>query len=229
LNDGVLGDARILRPDTARAMRQLSSEDQPGSGIGNGLGWSVETYLDRVSFGHAGGMPGVSTQLRAFPAERSAFIILTNAGAHELVAEIVKHLTREIAPGAAGRAPAHLPQPARQTNNVAPFVGTWVGTIRHVDGDYQVRLAVAGDGAVSIQFNGHETLKLKDVTFRDALSGTVQALMPTQPEYPDVPNLQFVLERDGDRLIGVCKSYAYRQFGLPHWVELRRSSPVPSQ
>lgn len=227
LNAGLLDGVRILKPDTARLMQRLSSEDVPGSGRGSGLGWAVDTFLGQPSFSHAGGAPGVSTQVRAFPDRRIALVVLTNAGAHDVVAEITRRITVALIPDARDPLPATEPPTAvaPPSESVSPgaTVGTWDGRLHQVDGDIDLRLVVRADGQVTVSFAGQPPQPLRGVAVNDTqISGLLDALIPSQAGFPGVPELSFQLERDGDRLQGLCKAYAYRQFGLPFWVALKR-------
>ena len=72
LAGGELDGARVLAPDTVRAM---THEGHIG---GRGLGWAVRREGGRLHVQHPGGGPGFATLMRLYPEERLGIVALAN-------------------------------------------------------------------------------------------------------------------------------------------------------
>lgn len=220
LNDGTLDGNRILRPESAQAMRTLSSlrdPQQPGSG--NGIAWFVGDYLGVPNFAHSGGMPGVSTRVRGFPEHNSGYVALLNAGASGFRGEIEKRLTPILIPGAVEQPSVTKPAPPPDPDWSA-FIGTWSGRLLHHGGDLEARLTLDGRKSARIAFNGRPPLTLRDLSLKSGrLTGSVTTRLATQPSFHGLVDLQIRLERNGKNLSGIGVAQARDYFSLSHFME----------
>ncbi len=216
LGDGALEGARVLSPESARAMRTQTSRRADGGG--NGVGWFTAPAFGRPSFSHTGGMPGVSTMVRAFPEEKHATIVLTNSSSRVLTTEVTRRLTAVLFPD--GR-PDRTPEP-EAAGDLDAHVGSWKGRLAHYEGDIPLTLTVGKDKTATLGW-GRETVKLREVGVRGGrLMGEAEGLLRSDTGFRGTPLLRFQLRLSGDRLTGVCMALAPGYFCLSHWVDLTR-------
>jgi CubicO group peptidase (beta-lactamase class C family) len=85
---------RMLRAASIREMQRVHAQLDVGSGYG--LGWQIDDDGGFRRVGHTGGMPGVTTVLTLFPAERVVIVVLANQRsdlivplAHRLAAALI--------------------------------------------------------------------------------------------------------------------------------------------
>lgn len=134
--DGPAGGAQIVRGSTLREMQRVQWLHSDWLS-GWGLGFVVRRREDRTLIEHGGAVPGYRTQLSICPADKLAFIVLTNADDGE-PATYVEQAHKLIAPAirkAAAPPPAAPPDPAWQR---------YAGTYRNIWGDAQVLLLSDG-------------------------------------------------------------------------------------
>jgi CubicO group peptidase (beta-lactamase class C family) len=72
LRDG----APLLTTKSIDAMQRIQTRESSRQGYG--LGWQINDDLEVRHVGHTGGMPGVTTTLSLFPAERLVIVVLAN-------------------------------------------------------------------------------------------------------------------------------------------------------
>jgi CubicO group peptidase (beta-lactamase class C family) len=81
-NDGALGDARILAPDTIRLMLTPQAATSPGQG----LCWATEHREGHRHWGHNGSDPGIETNMSFRPADGIGTILFANRADMDLSA-----------------------------------------------------------------------------------------------------------------------------------------------
>jgi CubicO group peptidase (beta-lactamase class C family) len=118
----------ILSDQTIDEMQKPTMEI--GDGQGYGAGWNISTYPgNHLCVSHSGGMGGVSTSLRLFPAEKIAVVVLTNSSSpapHLIADEIVATLM----PDARRKESAQNRQVEETVFKPASeLIGTWKGTV----------------------------------------------------------------------------------------------------
>ena len=231
LGDGALGDVRILREETARAMRRPAKADGPESK--NGIGWFVGTIHGRPAFWHSGWMPGVSTLVRGFPGERAATIVLTNADERAVTNEVSDALAgillgepgkAEAKAPAAGNSPAAAPASSPPAGAPAPpLAGLWEGRMERSPGAIPIRIEQRRAGPAHLFLGGKDLgpMALK-VDEEGAWAAQVPCPVPLREGYSGKIDLEFQLTREGDRLTGLCVAIGPETFDLSHWVELTR-------
>jgi CubicO group peptidase (beta-lactamase class C family) len=86
---------RMLRAESIREMQRVHAEIDVGSGYG--LGWQIDDDGGFRQVGHTGGMPGVTTVLTLFPAERVVVVVLANKRS-DLIVPVAHRLTAAVIP-----------------------------------------------------------------------------------------------------------------------------------
>jgi len=246
LGGGILDGTRLLREESVQAMQRMTGRSGPDAGTG--IGWAVGTHMGQRCFWHSGGMPGVSTIVRAYPGAGCATVVLANTHCGNFTSDVADRLAKVLLPGGApprggdGARPLDfspeapqdqvggtlvLPAARSSGETSAELRGVWEGRLQHFDGDISLRLIVKDDGNVEVSFNGRRAGRLRDAKLRESgLTGRIVALIRTQRGFHGVPELEFRLERDGDRMTGVVVAMADGYFALSHWVEIERKRGV---
>ena len=105
----------ILSEQSIDEMQQPTAE--AGIGQGYGIGWATSEYPGgRRSVSHTGGMGGVATSLRLFPAEKIAIVVLTNSGSHPVAGLVTEEIVGVMIPGAAAQAAGPSSSTPRSSN-----------------------------------------------------------------------------------------------------------------
>jgi CubicO group peptidase (beta-lactamase class C family) len=245
LGEGVAGQRAILSAASRAAMQR---RETPGDGAaGYGLGWQVNDDLHghRV-VSHTGGMPGVATNLMLFPDERLVIAVVTNTRhgipfqAGEEIAALL--LPRFAATRAERRAAAAArPAPVAGAPDVAPFAGSWVGTLRTYEDTLPVALVFQPDGDVHVRLADQPPALLSVLAARpDGLSGWFPGRIPTEEQgrHPHRVLLQLRLLQGDDgratspapRLAGQATAQTMEEpihYALTSYLELRRVAELP--
>jgi CubicO group peptidase (beta-lactamase class C family) len=226
LAGGVLEGVRILSEESAHAMQRATGAERYG------IGWFVGRERGRRIIEHSGGMPGVATQLRLFPDDNCAVVVLTNRDSTGLPREVAGRVGRVLFPEdaapdgasdhtATGSALERFKEPEKPE----PPTGRWSGRLVHLDGDIPVAMEFTGNDAVRITLGDSRS---RNTTFRirgdGRLLAGIRAMVRTQSDFHGIPELEFRLTRKDDRLTGVAVAQASGYFALSHWVELTRES-----
>lgn len=95
IGDGMYGDARILKPETARAMRELHTEADFTRKWG--LGWSLREINGVRAVEHTGATNGFMGRLCVIPERKFALAILTNGeNGGSVHSAIYVHILRQV-------------------------------------------------------------------------------------------------------------------------------------
>jgi len=219
LGDGALGDVRVLRAESAVAMRTPAKP-----GLATGIGWGLGRRRGREMIGHTGGMPGVATIVRAWPKERVAFIVLTNSSLRKLGDETAKRIEEALLPDA-NLDSAELTEPGPGPAEPGRLEGAWQGKLAHFRGDVALKFEVTAKGEARLGLGDRPAVALRDVRIqRDGLTGRLEGLLETRPDFHGNVTLELRLALDGKRLTGVALAQAAGYFALAHWVELSRAA-----
>lgn len=151
MQDGELDGARVLKPETARAMRAYETDADPFRSWG--LGWSRREVGGELLIEHNGATNGQTARLTMVPSRRFAITILTNHGsggaAHTAISEAALEQLLGIV--------ETRPSPVDYAEHA---LQRWAGTYSHQLGD--VTLAVK-DGGFDVSrvhrnpFSGEQT------------------------------------------------------------------------
>lgn len=221
-----LPDQKPILSDSAIDDMQRSTADA-GNGQGYGIGWLTSEYQGgRRSVSHTGGMGGVSTSLRLFPAEKIAIVVLTNAGSHPVAGAVMNEIEKTVLPDLARKPPV----PAPAVASFAPpdaLVGTWTGQVHTHRAPLNFTLEIKNDGDVHARLGNQLQTLLNRVALRDGyLTGTMMGDIGTEDASRTPHTLSVSLKLRGSVLVGgiTAMSLPARRVGnaLTHWVELKK-------
>lgn len=232
-----LSDQRpILRDETIDLMvRDNHTTGTPGGFYGTdwfyGLGWGgrERSQYGYRWYGHEGGMPGVSAQLKLIPSERMAVAVLSNsrqALTDDIVDSIIDALLPDY-PGLRRRDPTSGAAPASPP--FAPsqgLLGEWRGQIRTWSGTLPVVMLFQADRDVHIKVGEQLETLVNNVRFEnERLTGRCHGTMPTIDVRPYPHNLRLSLTLRGSTLSGVvaaATTNARDHYYLPSWITLSK-------
>lgn len=159
---------RILADSTVDLMQRIHTPDT--TGLEYGLGWVItrdDNGYRVVS--HSGGMPGVATMLRLYPAENVAIVVLANKSgaapsriAEEIAAAVLSRYE------ATRRERRSRPPEAGTTTSFPPpeLAGAWAGTLRTYDSTVTMALFFQPDGDVHVALGNQLRTLLTGVSYR---------------------------------------------------------------
>ncbi|MBL8271865.1 serine hydrolase domain-containing protein [Steroidobacter sp.] len=197
---------------------------------GYGVGFVVEQRHGYRVVSHSGSMSGVATDLRIFPAQSLAIVVLSNSNSPQN--------SRWVANTAERIAAVMLPKwqiaGAKVWPPVPPFVtpekllGTWRGKLSTYVAAVPVKLRFLANGEVHAQVGDQAPTLIDRVQIKDGvLLGRLTASVGT----PDTARadggvVYLSLRLRGDVLNGSAMAFAANNgrtyFGLTHWMELVR-------
>lgn len=222
---------RILADSTIDLMHR-SATPPSGSGSGGyGLGWGSMDEFGFLRVHHTGGMPGVSTILAIYPAERTAVVVLANRGSapvERILQEILavtfppRYADSLRARGALSRRPQGVPRFAPP----AELLGEWTGTLRTWQGSLPLKVLFQEDGDVVVTIAGEPpalvfAARWADSVFTGRVAGTIPT--PDARRHPHVVALRLRLT-DG-KLRGQASAQQTDEpvyFALTSYVEVAR-------
>lgn len=180
-------------------------------------------------YGHEGGMPGVSAQLKLFPEKRIAIVVLSN-GRQGLTYSLIDTIADALIPDYAEmrkrdpiNSPRQSPAPFTPTKEL---LGEWKGEIKTWAGVIPVTMTFQNDADVHIRLGDEMKTLVNAVRFDNGrLSGNCYGtvLTPDATRYPHRLTLNLTLR--GSALTGsiaaetVGSRYHYY---LPSWISLTR-------
>jgi CubicO group peptidase (beta-lactamase class C family) len=199
-----------------------------GDDQGYGVGWNISTYPgNHLCISHSGGMGGVSTSLRLFPAEKIAVVVLTNSSSpapHLIADEIVATLM----PDARRKESAQNRQVEETVFKPAgELIGTWKGTVRTYKEDLPFTLVFQPDGDIHARLGLQLRTLVNRADFKDGyLTGEFMSDIGTEDTNRTRYVLSLSLKLRGDALNGAmtARSLPGKRVGnaLTHWVELKK-------
>jgi CubicO group peptidase (beta-lactamase class C family) len=217
----------ILKDETIDEMQRATVEMGPNTGYG--IGWATTEYSGgRRRVEHSGGMGGVSTLLRLYPAEKIAIVVLGNASSNlpgQVMDQIVAVVAPETAssPGAQNQGP-----PGQDFKPSSPLLGAWQGKVHTYKGELSFRLLFQPDGDVHAKLGSQLITLLSRPQFKDGyLTGSFAGDVGTEDANRTRYLLQISLKLRGDVLNGAMTAQSAplsRRVGnaLTHWVELKK-------
>jgi CubicO group peptidase (beta-lactamase class C family) len=228
LNNGRLDGIRVLSEEAAFEMRQPTAFS-PARNLGYGVAFNDGMFLGQQSNSSSGGMPGVSTTVRLFPADRSAIVVLTNTSDHNVTTSVMTAIAKQLYPTAAEAETADNEQPENgddQSLKFEPFLGNWTGkVIRHGE-EIPVTVRIKNSAAATLSFDGGETRTLIELSVADQqFVGKTTGKLVVDHAYQGESEIYLRLHRDGNRLVGRMTAIASAYFALSHWIALE---PEPS-
>jgi CubicO group peptidase (beta-lactamase class C family) len=168
LKDRLSDQQRILADSTIDLMQRIHTPDT--AGLQYGLGWIItrdDNGYHVVS--HSGGMPGVATMLRLYPAENVAVVVLANKSGG-LPSRIAEEIAAAVLPRyeATRRERRSQPPEAGTTTSFPPpeLAGAWTGTLRTYDSTMTMSLLFQPDGDVHVTLGNQLRTLLTGVSYR---------------------------------------------------------------
>jgi len=222
-----LPDQKPILSDRAIDDMQQPTADA-GNGQGYGIGWATNEYAGgRRSVSHTGGMGGVSTALRLFPAEKVAIVVLTNAGSHPVTGQVMNEIVGTLFPGAAPRPSAPAIAGASRFEPPGELIGTWSGQVHTGRTPVPFALEIKSDGDVHARLGTQLQTLLNRVSLANGyLTGTMMGDIATEDASRTPHTLSVTLKLRGSALVGgmTALSLPARRVGnaLTHWVELKK-------
>ncbi|WP_293867206.1 serine hydrolase domain-containing protein [Steroidobacter sp.] len=218
---------QILTDASLVEMHRQTATEQDGSGYGLGFSiWEKDGYR---LFGHSGAMGGASTQMRLYPEQRLAIVVLSNASSN-LPAKVANRIANVLLPGWTVPPPKTQPQPVPLVAPAA-LLGTWVGSVSSYTKELPVQLTFQPDGDVHAKLADQLTTLVNNPRFEDGVfTGELTARIGT----PDTEHYEYVVAlsltlRDGVLNGGACAlgvDLPRERNALTHWIELRREGVV---
>jgi CubicO group peptidase (beta-lactamase class C family) len=214
----------ILKDETLNEMQQATVNT--GGNSGYGIGWATnESPGGRRVVSHSGGMGGVSTLLRLYPAEKIAIVVLSNASSN-LPGQVMERIAAIVAPEPV-RSPGAQSQPPPDFKPASELLGAWQGKVHTYKGELSFRLLFQADGDVHAQLGTQLKTLLNRVQFKDGyLSGSFASDIGTEDANRTRYTLTLSLKLRGAVLNGAltAQSLPGRRVGnaLTHWVELKK-------
>jgi CubicO group peptidase (beta-lactamase class C family) len=195
------------------------------------LGWWTENYHGFRSVLGQGGTDADQAWLRLIPSERTAVVVLCNAGHGGLPSTVVDKMLAAMLPSYADHPSQDTSrQPLAQDEKLPPSLfGEWKGIIRTYRGDVPLAFLVKESGDVHAKLGSQlETVvnnaRFKDGGLRGRISGDLGVDDDTGPERY---NLDFELYLRDGKLQGAAVTRG--NAGLPFWTELRKLPATAGQ
>jgi CubicO group peptidase (beta-lactamase class C family) len=196
-----------------------------------GLGWGGRNKSEYGYrwYGHEGGMPGVSAQLKLFPEKRIAIAVLSN-GRQSLTYSLIDAIADTLLPDysvmrkedpTSGKRPA--PKPFTPTEKL---LGEWKGEIRTWGGSIPVTMTFQADTDVHIKVGDELKTLVNNVRFENGrFSGDCHGTLstPDAKRYPHQLGLNLTLR--GNILNGSASAVTVGDrfhYYLPSWITLTK-------
>jgi len=210
LQEGGVGDARILKPETARAMHARVFSPHPAVG-GSGLGF-YETYVNgRRIIGHGGDTNYFHTELALLEKENIGFFASVNTGGK--AALVPRHFLRAFMNH---YFPARLP-PVTPPGDFGARAGKYAGhyrALRHSYTRFEKVFALLGGATVAPTANN--TLVIPDLFGNSAQYAEVAPAV-----FREVGGDKTVafIENDAGQVVGMVGQFAFIPFYKLRWYE----------
>ncbi len=201
-----------------------------GRTTGYGIGFGTADIAGGYRMvGHTGGMGGVNTALRMFPAEGLAIVVLCNARS-SLPGRVADEIQKLKFPKFQPPAP-RPPAPPAPFTPPAGLAGKWSGKIHTYAGERALTLEVRANGEIVAQIARQFKTLVNNAALADGyLAGDFLGELGTDDTSRQHSHLSLSLKLRGDVLDGAvtAKSRVEPRAGnaLTHWVALRRA-PQP--
>ena len=232
-----LADQQAILDDPAIDLMHRLDIPMVGSDKSYGLGFfGTPDEHGFKTFGHDGGMPGVSTTMRLYPDEDLAVVALTNSSPSDVYSGIpaIPEIAGEIVSAVLPRYGA--PRAAKSTNAEPPaetykprsdFLGTWSGTVRTWEDTIPLKLVFQPDGDIHVRLGDQfETLLNKPHWEGKMFVGLFSGSITTPDANPQRHHVRLELWQRGDgKLAGEANAEATDEpshYSLASYVELAR-------
>ena len=198
-----------------------------------GLGWGgrEKSEFGYRWYGHEGGMPGVSGQLKLFPEKRIAIAVLSN-GRQNLTYGLIDKIADALLPDypqmrkkdpTNGKRPTSKPfAPTKE------LLGEWKGEIKTWSGSLPVIMTFQADADIHIKVGDEMKTLVNGVRFENGrLSGDSLGTIPTSDAMRFPHQLTLNLTLRGDKLSGSVHALTTGSrfhYYIPSWITMTKQS-----
>ena len=221
---------RILADSSIDLMQRMQTRDTTENGYGLGWGITRDENGYRVVH-HTGGMPGVSTVLKLYPAENVAIVALANKNgpapfriAEEIAAAVLPRYA------ATRRERRNRPPPAGPTTKFPPaeLAGAWTGTLRTYDSTVTMALLFQEDGDVHVTLGNQLRTLATVASYQNGnLVGRFAGTIPSEEQRRHEHSVLFNLRLRDSTLRGQASAQTTQEpvyYALTSFVELTKVS-----
>src|SRR5262245_60168737 len=212
----------ILKDETIDEMQKGTADNNYA------IGWATSVSPGgRRRVEHSGGMGGVSTLLRLYPAEKLAIVVLGNAGSN-LPSQVMEQIVEVVAPETARNPGSQNQSPPEQVfKPSSELLDAWQGKVHTYKGELTFKLLFHPAGDVHAQLGPQLKTLLNRPQFKDGyFSGSFAGDIGTEDANRTRYMLSLSLKLRGDVLNGAmtAQSMPGKRVGnaLTHWVELKK-------
>jgi CubicO group peptidase (beta-lactamase class C family) len=210
LGEGAAGEARILKPETTRAMHARVFSPHPAVN-GSGLGFSEDYVNGRRIIGHGGDTNYFHTELGLLEEHRVGFFVCVNTGGK--AALVPRHFVRAFMNH---YFPAHVPAvkpPADFASRAGKYAGRY-RPLRHSYTRYEKAFALLGGAAVAP--TADNTLVIPGI-----LGDVAQYVEVAPAVFREVNGDRTVafIENGAGQVVGMVGQYAFIPFYKLRWYE----------
>ena len=219
LKNRIEGQKAILEDASLDEMHRATTQSEDS---GYGIGFGTGKRFELATFGHTGGMAGVSTRLTLVPERDIAIVLLANADSGELRG-IENEILHVLQPETIRIAHGFKPAPE--------WLGAWRGAVETPAGRTPVHIDIESTGRVVAQVGTrkpeevvHVTLAPDGVLWLEEVHGDVGTKEAARYPY----RLQFALRSRGDVMNGAATAMSRPLTGrvgnaITYFVELKKT------
>lgn len=223
MNLGEIDGARILSKSAAEEMQRIHP-DALAAGAQYGVSWAIGSRKGVRQLAHDGGMPGVRTEVAAYPELNAGYVVLTNGDGHNEIGRVASNLRKILLPEIPTLDKTPKSTKPKQNEPIVPR-GAWTGHV--VDGaQIPIELKFPDENLAEIRIGGDGRLLRKSEARHN--NGRTVFTLPgrfgTHTHFHGETEMQFDIAIDGDALRGVLYVTAPGYFRLPYYVELSKTN-----
>jgi CubicO group peptidase (beta-lactamase class C family) len=222
----ILSDASIdeMQKATVTTDEMPQAAGTTGASLGYGVGWGVSHRPDGYhTINHSGGMGGVSTNLRLFPAEKLAIVVLANSRCDDVTEEVSDRIAAVLLP----KWKTVTPPGPKPTSPPSSLQGVWTGKLVTYKGEIPLKMAFFDLEDVHVQMGVGPPGLLLGLEWRNgAISGEILGDVGTEDANRRPYTIKLTLKLRGNVLSGPASAISHggRRVGneLTYWVELNK-------
>lgn len=220
ISGGALDGAQVMTPAAAQAAVTPSTGEGRSA---RSVSWNLYPWRGKLRLAHAGGIPGVCSNVYAFPEDRLVVVLTINTNQRALCSEYVDRVLDAVVPNTA-------PEPAAKAGAApgldwAALRGTWRGALEMPEGPRALTMRIAGPEEIHIALEGAPEMEVAAINGKPGQSlmggdeGQDTLLManlplasfPAHPYYAGEVELQFQIGLRNGKLEGMAGARPYRQ------------------
>lgn len=224
MNHGEIDGTRILSTSAAEEMQRVHP-DALAAGAQYGVSWAIGTRKGVKQIAHDGGMPGVRTEVAAYPELNAGYVVLTNGDGQNEIGRVASNLRKILLPEIPTPDKTPKSTKSKQDEPIVPR-GAWSGHV--VDGAKHIPIEIkfSDENVAETRIGGDGRLLRKSEARHN--NGRTVFAMPGRfgayAHFHGETELQFDLGVDSDALRGALYVTAPGYFRLPYYVELSKKN-----